>query len=129
MFRSKILLFNIFLLVVFFLAGCATATGPAGVMSAYWKALIAKDEAQISGLSCVAYEEESLTTLESFSAVDIKLKDLACSVNSESGDTASVTCTGSIIATYGAEDLVIDLSQRSYIVKKEGGDWRVCGAE
>ena len=129
MLRSKILFFNIFLLVVYFLAGCATATGPAGVMSAYWQALIDKDEAQISSLSCAAYEEESLTTLESFSAVETKLKDLSCSVNSESGDTASVTCAGSIIATYGAEDLVIDLSQRSYIVKKEGGDWRVCGAE
>ncbi len=129
MLRSKILLFNIFLLVVFFIAGCATATGPAGVMSAYWQALIAKDEAQISSLSCAAYEEEALTTLESFSAVETKLNDLSCSVNSESGDTASVTCAGSIIASYGAEDLVIDLSQRSYIVKKEGGDWRVCGAE
>jgi hypothetical protein len=129
MFRSKILIFNTLLLAVFIIAGCATTTGPAGVMSAYWQALIAKDEAQISSLSCAAYEEEALTTLESFSAVETKLKDLACSVNSESGDTASVTCTGSIIATYGAEDLVIDLSQRSYIVKKEGGDWRVCGAE
>ena len=91
--------------------------------------MVAKDAAQISNLSCAAYEEESLTTLESFNAVETKLKDLACSVTSESGDTASVTCTGSIIASYGAEDLVIDLSQRSYIVKKEGGDWRVCGAE
>ena len=129
MLRSKLLFFSILLLAVFFLAGCATKTGPAGVMSAYWQALINKDAAQISSLSCAAFEEEALTTLESFSAVDIKLKDLACSVNSESGDTASVTCAGSIIATYGAEDLVIDLSQRSYIVKKEGGDWRVCGAE
>jgi hypothetical protein len=129
MLRSKILFFNIFLLVVFFLAGCATATGPSGVMSAYWQALVAKDAAQISSLSCAAYEEESLTTLESFNAVETKLKDLACSVTAESGDTASVTCTGSIIASYGAEDLVIDLSQRSYIVKKESGDWRVCGAE
>jgi hypothetical protein len=129
MFRSKILIFNILLLVVFILAGCATATSPAGVMTAYWQALIAKDEAQISSLSCAAFEEESLTTLESFNSVEIKLKDLACTVNSESGDTASVTCTGSIIATYGAEDLVIDLSQRSYTVNKEGGDWRVCGAE
>lgn len=129
MFRSKLVFLSTLLLAVIFLAGCATTTGPAGVMSAYWQALIAKDEAQISSLSCAAFEEEALTTLESFSAVEIKLKDLACSVNSESGDTASVTCTGSIIATYGAEDLVIDLSQRSYIVKKEGGDWRVCGAE
>ena len=70
-----------------------------------------------------------MVTLESFNSVEIKLKDLACAVNSESSDTASVTCNGSIIASYGAEDLVIDLSQRSYIVKKESGDWRICGAE
>lgn len=129
MLRKKLEFFSSLLLAIIFLAGCSATTGPDGVMSAYWQALIDKDAAQISSLSCAAFEEESLTTLESFSAVEIKLKDLACSVNSESGDAASVTCAGSIIASYGAEDLVIDLSQRSYLVKKEGGDWRVCGAE
>ena len=127
--RSKLLFLSSLLLAVFILAGCANTAGPADVVSAYWQALIDKDGAQISSLSCAAFEEEALTTLESFNAVDTKLKDLACTVNSEIGDTASVTCTGSIIATYGAEDMVIDLSQRSYIVKKEGGDWRMCGAE
>jgi hypothetical protein len=129
MLRTKLTFLSTLLLAIFFLAGCATTTGPAGAMSAYWQALIDKDAAQISSLSCAAFEAESLTTLESFNSVDIKLEELACTVNSESGDTASVTCTGSIIATYGAEDLVIDLSQRSYTVIKEGGDWRVCGAE
>lgn len=126
---TKTIFIGSILLALLFLAGCTASAGPADAMAAYWQALIAKDGAQISSLSCAAFEEEAMVTLESFNSVEIKLKDLACAVNSESGDTASVTCNGSIIASYGAEDLVIDLSQRSYSVKKEGGDWRVCGAE
>jgi len=90
---------------------------------------VEKDSAQVSSLSCAAYEPEALTTLESFNAVETKLKDLACTVNSQDGETASVSCTGSIIATYGAENMVIDLSARTYTAKKESGDWRMCGAE
>lgn len=126
---TKTIFIGSILLALLFLAGCTASAGPADAMAAYWQALIAKDGAQISSLSCATFEEEAMVTLESFNSVEIKLKDLACAVNSESGDTASVTCNGSIIASYGAEDLVIDLSQRSYSVKKEGGDWRVCGAE
>jgi hypothetical protein len=33
------------------------------------------------------------------------------------------------MATYGEENMAIDLSQRSYAAKKESGDWRMCGAQ
>lgn len=110
------------------LAACSTS-GPDTAVAAFWQALVEKDSAQVSSLSCAAYEPEALTTLESFNAVETKLADLVCTVNSQDGDTASVSCSGSIIATYGAENMVIDLSARSYTAKKESGDWRMCGAE
>jgi hypothetical protein len=125
--HKKILLAVIVFTIVL-LSACATA-GPEKAIAAFWQALVAKDAAQVSSLSCAVYEMEAQTTLESFNAVETKLKDLACTVNSQEGDTASVSCTGSIIASYGAEDMTIDLSARTYTAKKEGGDWRMCGAE
>ncbi len=125
--HNKILLVVVISAVVL-LSACATS-GPDKAVSSFWQALVANDTAQVSSLSCAAYEPEALTTLESFNAVETRLENLACTVNSQDGDTASVSCTGSIIATYGAEDMTIDLSARSYTAKKEGGDWRMCGAE
>jgi hypothetical protein len=126
--HKKILLGVILFTAVLLLSACA-ASGPDKAIAAFWQALVAKDSAQVSSLSCAAYEPEAQTTLESFNAVETKLKDLVCSVNTQEGDNASVSCTGSIIATYGSEDMTIDLSARTYTAKKEGGDWRMCGAE
>jgi hypothetical protein len=126
--RHKKILLVAIIFFVFLLSACA-ASGPDKAIAAFWQALVAKDAAQVSSLSCAAYELEAQNTLESFNAVEIKLKDLACTVNSQEGDTASVSCTGSIVATYGTEDMSIDLSTRAYTAKKEGGDWRMCGAE
>jgi hypothetical protein len=122
-------LFVIIAITAMILLSACAASGPDKAVSAFWQALVDKDAAQVSSLSCAAYEVEAQTTLESFNAVETKLKDLACTVNSQEGDTASVSCTGSIIATYGAEDMTIDLSARTYTARKEGGDWRMCGAE
>lgn len=122
------------LLILAILAGSillssCVASGPDAAVSAWWTALVEKDSAQVSTLSCAAYEPEALTTLESFNAVETKLENLACTVASEEGDNAKVTCTGSIVASYGEENMVIDLSLRTYLAQKEGGDWRMCGAE
>jgi len=126
--HKKSLLVVIPFIAMFLLSSC-TASGPDKAVAAFWQALVAKDVAQVSSLSCAAYEPEAQTTLESFNSVETKLEDLACTVSSQEGDTASVTCSGSIIATYGAENMVIDLAARTYTAKIEGGDWRMCGAE
>lgn len=102
---------------------------PAGAVEAYWQAMVAKDSAQLSSLSCAAYESQSLITMESFGAFEPVLSDLACEVVESSGETASVKCGGTISVSYGAEILTIDLAERNYIAVKEGGDWRMCGAE
>ena len=127
--KKTIILFTLAILVgVVLLSSCA-ASGPDAAVAAWWQALVDKDSAQVSSLSCAVYEPEALTTLESFNAVETKLDDLVCTVSSEEGDNAKVTCTGSIVASYGEENMVIDLSLRTYLAQKEGGDWRMCGAE
>lgn len=127
--NKRILLLVMAALLALVLLAACKSTGPDQAVAAFWQALVDKDAAQLSSLSCAAYEPEAQTTLESFNAVETKLKDVACTVVSQDGDSATVSCTGSIIATYGAEDMTIDLSARTYTAQKEGGDWRMCGAE
>jgi hypothetical protein len=126
--RHKKIIFGVLISALFLLSACKSS-GPDQAVAAFWQALVAKDSAQVSSLSCAAYEPEAQTTLESFNAVETKLKDLSCTVVSQEGETAVISCSGSIVATYGAEDMTIDLSARTYTAKKEGGDWRMCGAQ
>ena len=113
------------------LAACksSTADEPAMAVEAYWQALVAQDSAKLSTLSCASYETEALNTLESFKSVAVTLNDLVCTTDSTSGDTAKVSCTGSIVASYGAENMTINLADFSYSAVKEGGEWRMCGTE
>ena len=117
------------LVVSLLLVSCAGSSAPADAVSAYWQSMVAKDAAQLSSLSCADHEAEALITLESFGMFEPILSDLACSVVDESGETATVHCAGTIEVSYGAEILTIDLAERDYAVRKEDGDWRMCGAQ
>ncbi len=129
MIKRKWLSLSLFSLVLLVSCTSTPVPGPADAVTTYWQAMVAKDAAQLSNLSCAEYETEALTTLESFDSFEPTLNELSCDVLEETGDTARVACTGSIEVSYGAENLVIDLSERAYTAKKENGDWRMCGAE
>jgi len=111
------------------LAACAKASSdaPAAVVQTYWQAMADKDRAVLSSLTCADYEATALSTLDSFQAVETKLVDLTCSTASQQGDSAEVTCKGSLDATYGAEVSSFDLSLYKYQLIKQGGDWLMCG--
>lgn len=116
--------------ILFTLSACTnSADDPAAAAAAYWQALADKDSAQISSLTCADFEAEAQNTFDSFSSVAVELNDLSCKVNSQEDDTAVVECSGTFVASYGTENLTIDLADHSYSVVKEGGDWRMCGAK
>jgi hypothetical protein len=128
--KVKWLFLTLALVSALVLTGCAgSSNAPADAVAAYWQAMVAKDGAQLSSLSCAAYEAQSLITMESFGAFEPVLSDLTCEVIETSGDTASVKCSGKIEVSYGAEILTIDLADRNYAAVKEGGDWRMCGTK
>ena len=130
MIKTKWLFITLALVSLLTLAACAgSSTAPADAIAAYWQAMVAKDSAQLSSLSCAAYEAQALITLESFGAFEPELSDLACEVVEVDGDNASVKCAGTIEVSYGTEILTIDLAERNYAALKEGGDWRMCGAK
>jgi len=109
------------------LSACGSSKPPAALaVEAYLQALVDKDEARLVSLTCPDFEESALMELDSFSLVKTRLEGLDCQAQAQD-DTASVTCQGQILATYGTEDQQFDLSGRTYQVKNVGGDWLVCG--
>jgi hypothetical protein len=109
------------------LAACGSAKHPAAVtVEDYLNALVDKDEARLVSLVCPEYEADALLEFDSFSLVKTSLEGLDCQAEVQDG-TASVTCQGQILATYGTENQQFDLSERVYQVEEKGGDWLICG--
>ena len=129
--RKSFLLLLLLLVSALLISACSNsgADQPAKAVEAYWQALAAQDSARVSTLTCAAFETDTLNTLESFKSVAVTLNDLVCTTDSTSGDNAKVSCTGTIVASYGAENLTINLADFSYSALKEGGEWRMCGTE
>lgn len=112
------------------LAGaCSTPAsgGPAGAVEAYLQALAARDENRLVELSCADWEAQARQEFNSFSAVTLKLNEVACEQTGQEAPYTLVACSGQIIANYGQEDLEIDVAEQTYRVIEEGGAWRVCG--
>ncbi len=110
------------------LTGCAPDSSRAArAVEALLEALVTREEARFTSLTCPDYEAQALIEFDSFGLVRSELKGVACSVSGSDGDTALVRCTGSIDATYGAEVRSFDLTPRTYRVVPSDGEWLVCG--
>jgi hypothetical protein len=126
----KVLLLLTGLLMNLFLAACGTAerSNPAATaVQDYLAALVQKEENNMISLSCADWERQAKLEFDSFAAVKVALEGPDCSVSGQDGKTTLVKCNGKIIASYGEEDLVIELGDRTYQVVNEGGEWRMCG--
>ena len=119
--------------ILFFLltAACtadASKAAPSAV-TGYLEALVAMDENGMINHSCGSWEEQAHLEFNSFAAVKANLESPSCQVSGEGDSFTLVSCTGKIIANYGAEGLEIDLADRIYKVNEEDGEWRMCGYE
>jgi hypothetical protein len=125
-FKTVIGLFTIALLSA--CAGASSGQAAAAAVQSYWQAMVDRDLNKVVELSCAAWEPQARTEFNSFSAVKLKLENVACQAPAGvSGPSVQVTCTGDILANYGAEDLTIDIANRTYQAVNEGGQWRMCG--
>lgn len=93
----------------------------------FYNAIVTQDRDKIGSITCADWEKDALREVDAFMGVKSELKDFSCTVSEENGDTAVVTCTGSIAASYGAEVTDFAIEGRSHKVVKESGEWRVCG--
>ncbi len=116
------------LALVLALAACSSAaTTPAGAVEGYFKALVGKDPAKVVSLSCAAWESSAQTDSDTFAVYPATLENISCKEEGRSGDSADVTCTGKVVLDYNGDLQEIDLADRTYLVRLEGGDWRMCG--
>jgi hypothetical protein len=128
MFKSYVTLYTVCTLCfAVFLLGCSPAGSAADAVTGYLEALVARDLNRMTNLSCAAWEPQARLEFDSFAAVKLNTQDLGCKQVGQDQNYTLVTCTGSIIANYGAEDLQIDVAGRTYQVVQEGSEWRMCG--
>jgi hypothetical protein len=125
--RKSVLL--ILVALSFLIASCGTSDtdAPVAAVESYLNALVAKDAERLPTLVCGAWEEDALIELDSLQAVSARLEEVSCTQTGTDSSTALVDCTGSIVLTYDTEDQTIDLTNFTYQVVEEGGDWLVCG--
>ena len=101
----------------------ATTDSAADVVESYLTAKIEGDRDALRPLLCSAMESQFSREVTSFATVEgARIEDMQCT---RQGDTDVVTCTGTIIATYGTETNQFPLS--SYRVVQEDGEWKWCG--
>jgi hypothetical protein len=116
------------LLLVPLLAACGGApTGNGGDAAAsverYLTAMVNSERDTMAGLLCAELEAQLDMEAQRFATVSgVRLEAPGCTFDSA---TALVTCTGEIIATYGAADTNFPLA--SYRVVQEDGEWKYCG--
>jgi len=126
--QPLILLLSILLLSV--LAACAGGgDAPAQTVELYHEALVAKDQDRLINFSCADWESTAFLELDSFVSVETELVGVSCETVSEEDGQARVQCEGVITATYDGEARDFPLSNRTFLVVQEGGDWRLCGYE
>lgn len=112
------------------LSACAGGQdAPAQTVLLYQQALVDKNQEELVNYVCADWESQALLELDSFVSVETELVDATCQTVSEDGDTAQVTCEGTITATYNGEAREFPLSGRTYTVINENGEWRLCGYE
>jgi hypothetical protein len=116
------------LVPVLALAACSSAsTGPADAVEGYFTALVEKDSAKAISLSCAEWESSAQTDSDTFAVYPAMLENLSCKEESRTGDTADVTCTGKAVLDYNGDMQEINLADRTYQTRLEGGEWRMCG--
>lgn len=107
------------------LGACSSSGGggdPADVVERYLQAKVSADRNAMQGLICSAMEANLSAEASSFVGLSARVENMDCTHNE---DTNTVTCTGSIVATYGSEETEFPLS--SYAVVQEDGEWKWCG--
>jgi len=110
------------------LAGCRaqSESNAAAAAKNYMIALAEKNKAQVIALSCKEWEESATLEVDALLSVEASISNLNCEITGEEDTDTYVVCSGSLDLTYSDEIRAIDLSRRTYTLRQEDGQWRVC---
>jgi hypothetical protein len=109
------------------LAACADSASPEDAVLPYLTALLNSDEDRFFQRVCPEWEAEARRDFDAFTGVSGELQDATCARVGADGGYTLVTCTGTMELNYNGELRSRSLADRTYRVKKTGGDWKVCG--
>lgn len=127
---KKTLIVMIVLVSFVFLSACSKKNDSSEAskpVEAFYNAIVTQNRDRISSIACAEWEKDALREVDAFMGVKSELKDFSCVVNNVEKDAATVTCKGTIAASYGTEITDFPLENRSHKVVKEQGEWRICG--
>lgn len=129
--KSRYITVYLFIIIVLTTLSACAGTGdvPSQVVERYHHALVEKDEERLLNASCAEWEAMALMELDSFMSVETELVDFTCQTTSSDENNATVTCEGTISATYDGEAREFPLDIQTFLVIQEGGEWRLCGYE
>jgi hypothetical protein len=112
------------------LTACAgEPDAPARAVEDYLDALAAHDADRLALLSCAEWEDDALTTLDSFAAVEVTLVDVGCEAHDVQADSARVACSGALAVSYEGEIRQFDLAEQDFQMVRQSGSWLVCGVQ
>ncbi|HNT53732.1 MAG TPA: hypothetical protein PKG95_03410 [Anaerolineaceae bacterium] len=110
------------------LAACTGGTSPAATaVEQYLGALVGQQPETLTTLVCSGWESQALLEMDAFGAVAPELQDLDCEETGTEDGTSLVVCAGRIVTTYNNEKSELELSDWTYEVIQQGGNWLVCG--
>jgi len=120
--------FMLVVLLIIVLSGCGGGgeSNAAKTAENYILALGEKDKTQVIALSCKEWEESATLEVDALLSVDASISELNCEITGKEDTDTYVVCTGSLDLTYNDEIRAIDLSRRTYTLRQEDGQWRVC---
>lgn len=101
----------------------------AAVVESFYNAIVNHDRDVIATIACADWEKNGKREVDAFAGTETELVDVACSVKESGAESALVSCTGKIAASYGTEITDFPIAERVHTVVKENGEWRICGFE
>jgi len=110
------------------LGGCGgqSESNAASAAENYMIALAEKKKAKVIALSCKEWEESATLEVDALLSVEASISNLNCEITGEKDTDTYVVCSGSLDLNYNDEIRAIDLSRRTYTLRQEDGQWRVC---
>lgn len=119
----------LFLLAVLGLTACAKSEKSSDAVEAFWKATISRDRDKMLAAVCPEWEEQAALEFDAFEAVTAKLEGLDCQKSGSVEGDELVSCQGKIVVDYNGELRDMSLEDYVYRVRKDDGEWKVCGYE
>jgi hypothetical protein len=117
---------SMLLILLLALSACAKSE-PAATIEAYLRAKVDSDLNALLRLSCSDWEGQATIEAGSFESMNAELQNMACRQGSTVGDYSLVECQGIITTVYNGERREWDLGAFPYKLRKEDGEWRMCG--